>query len=1476
MVTKTQPGSKTTVMGKIKSAFVDDNGNRRHLLPRHRIPSPPPQPASSSSSNYLLSSPMTGDQFSNQRLSLKPTQELMSERQFPSTLYEDPSALVGPTLLVEKERPHSMTFEPVNYETVEKPIVIQEKIHPMEKEEIQPVIYREREQLDVKQITQLLHETEIKPTTVESRELAPEVREPIVERGEPISENVILPSTQVDDVIRTQVIHEPIVNETIKKTIIEEIQPVLERDIIRPTIVLHTQPIYEKIIEAPIVYREVLQVKELGTRHSGQLEKDVLFTTNPMSPSMIGRASPITSCLDALDAVYSAFGLIVGGQFLTPRILSNIEQNRLLLAGYGALTNSAKDASCLADMKQAFIYCQNRKLFYRGGMHMFLPRQKRPFLCPKRNTEHIKVKNWEELSDMDGRHPVHSIQEETFESNPHHNNKRTPPSKSFGSSIWGRLFVLNWHQIKTSKARFFLAGFAVFIVVLLVALLISLFKYAALAFLKMAELETGEVDVEITSFWGMNHTQVRLTMNDTAHNYSAPRFSGWINVYPSSVCPKTVFYNATYSNSTVQSFNMTLDPYNATWPYMGLNGSEPCVYDKKNCFSYLCKADGGNLPTVLHLYDSDMENTMEWAKRGVKPPDKGKAILSPSAAQYLQVKAGDLVYLQIDAYDYLGFAWWSRMPEKSRKLNQDPDNGDDKLKEIYKKWLESQGKSVQKPDTRMYYSQVYLPVVVDQILDPGTKFASDRNTIMMDLQHFHSHFTPFIHPKIPQGNVNSWKQVKLWEYSQSVIFNLPPADRVDVYIQSYDDAAAQVSHFASEISYKLGFPLIDSTFPVIESMKQTSFIGMVLNLVLNLVIVILLCLASLLIYSVLTIDLTSRGFELAVLRSSGMSNPRLLYLLGLKCTSSSFPALVLGIVASQLLMAVAVHFFEKLTFMKLTYWLSYKAVITSVALAIIIPTISSIFPIRSVMSQSIFEAIDKSRSKSSGVVYKIDRSEKQHDRRTPFLIGFILFLFGFSVYYVFPMALLSMSLGILGDVFLAIILGMIFGLVCLSLNLQGVTERTILKVLLVWWEATPVMNITLRNVNTHRYRNRKTTIMYSLSLGFVVFMAATLSLQVESFTEMQKKTGGGFVKFYGRSKDDFGPIKPYEEYLETQSVVQDWAWNTLAMDVKREDSQFYVSNIGRVVKDKATVVAITPNFFQVTFDFLTIASEGSGLSAANGPDMMRSLYSLRGSTTALLSSHETDKLALTSGDQILLLNGSRIFSRVKPLAYLSSAPTFQTLSPFPHDGTEVLVSLTTYMRWTNCTSLLEIPMDTLIIQFRDSAGDGDITRVKNAVAGIVARQGKNVKSWDYRDATVRGKFTGMITAYFFTLAIGIVMIICFFSLMSSMYTNITEQTKEIGILIVLGLSHKQVYRIYIYEAFAVIFSSSMFGLLIGAVVAWTMSLQQQLWQQISLPFYFPWYFVLATFGLSVLFAGWASFKPLRSLFKAEIVEILRG
>lgn len=76
----------------------------------------------------------------------------------------------------------------------------------------------------------------------------------------------------------------------------------------------------------------------------------------------------------------------------------------------------------------------------------------------------------------------------------------------------------------------------------------------------------------------------------------------------------------------------------------------------------------------------------------------------------------------------------------------------------------------------------------------------------------------------------------------------------------------------------------------------------------------------------------------------------------------------------------------------------------------------------------------------------------------------------------------------------------------------------------------------------------------------------------------------------------------------------------------------------------------------------------------------------------------------------------------------------------------------------------------------------------------------------------------------FNVIIAITMFLCFFSLASSMSANLLDQTKEIGILRAMGFTKNRIKLLYFYEAFILVISSCMLGVMIGMAVGFTMVL----------------------------------------------------
>ena len=115
------------------------------------------------------------------------------------------------------------------------------------------------------------------------------------------------------------------------------------------------------------------------------------------------------------------------------------------------------------------------------------------------------------------------------------------------------------------------------------------------------------------------------------------------------------------------------------------------------------------------------------------------------------------------------------------------------------------------------------------------------------------------------------------------------------------------------------------------------------------------------------------------------------------------------------------------------------------------------------------------------------------------LFGLISVGFGLSIYVMLPLSLLKQNYGLILDVFFAILFGLLLGITLLVSNFQAFLEIILLYTLLIWEKKS--MKILLRkNLMLHRKRNKLTSLIYSVTLGAVIFLITSASLTLKSIT----------------------------------------------------------------------------------------------------------------------------------------------------------------------------------------------------------------------------------------------------------------------------------------------------------------------------------------------------------------------------------------
>lgn len=113
------------------------------------------------------------------------------------------------------------------------------------------------------------------------------------------------------------------------------------------------------------------------------------------------------------------------------------------------------------------------------------------------------------------------------------------------------------------------------------------------------------------------------------------------------------------------------------------------------------------------------------------------------------------------------------------------------------------------------------------------------------------------------------------------------------------------------------------------------------------------------------------------------------------------------------------------------------------------------------------------------------------------MFGMIAVTYGLSIYYFLPLAMLSFNFSLILKIFFFILVGMLFGLSLLAFNLQRFLE-ILFTYAFLFFEKKSMKSMVLKNLSAHRMRNKMTSIIYSIALGFIIFLIVSYQLQLKS------------------------------------------------------------------------------------------------------------------------------------------------------------------------------------------------------------------------------------------------------------------------------------------------------------------------------------------------------------------------------------------
>ena len=185
------------------------------------------------------------------------------------------------------------------------------------------------------------------------------------------------------------------------------------------------------------------------------------------------------------------------------------------------------------------------------------------------------------------------------------------------------------------------------------------------------------------------------------------------------------------------------------------------------------------------------------------------------------------------------------------------------------------------------------------------------------------------------------------------------------------------------------------------------------------------------------------------------------------------------------------------------YGLSASAVFLGLVFGILMPFLANYFPGKETMDQELRQSLDITKRTKDEFGVKIQKLEDIGISGNQLIASIMLVVLGFTTYYFVPLAFLTgrttLAILLLNMVLILVIIGLTF--IC-TLLFEHVEHLLLWISMHTCCRKERHLNVIVqKNLLGHRQRNTKTSIMFTLSISFLIFSSSTFKLvQLMIFT----------------------------------------------------------------------------------------------------------------------------------------------------------------------------------------------------------------------------------------------------------------------------------------------------------------------------------------------------------------------------------------
>ena len=734
-----------------------------------------------------------------------------------------------------------------------------------------------------------------------------------------------------------------------------------------------------------------------------------------------------------------------------------------------------------------------------------------------------------------------------------------------------------------------------------------------------------------------------------------------------------------------------------------------------------------------------------------------------------------------------------------------------------------------------------------------------------------------------------------------------------------------------QVNIQLPIYLIMAGVEVAKIFLQDIFIG---------IMFFLWTLCVLLVYSLMLGNVDERTYEFGMLRSLGFKKNNLTLLIIIQGFIFAIPGTILGLITAYIANNYVAFLFNWYTNLVMPYFLSTSNLIFGIIAGLSIPIVSSYFPIKKCLDDNLRETLAIFNKKIGDIVVSMIKLENLGVSPTTLIAAITLIIIGLLTYYVAPLSFLLLNSSLFLFIMIGILITMLLGLIILTQLLVPYLQKFILKIIMfLSFKDRNLHLIVIKNLEGHKRRDQQVSIMFMVALGFVIFAGCTLNLVVDFVETIAKSLIGGDFSIYITNQNGqnitFNEIainnylqsmkQNYPDLIQNYGYIS-WSSNDLLYD-ENVVLKSRISPLSGYPIIRRRVYGIDRNFIDSTYTSLYSISQydkkiNKSYTYDKKIDIIKMMYDNpnipyllkgQGNDSFIFPTNENKRLLKILGDfqmNMIAAEGIR-----KSQAISVENPAKLSFNFFiPHSFPCKIVGMAnklpgilTYSSYNSIAMYSEvyIPMEQMkkLIDIESEIYNTNFGNVSNVTLDGVRKRQFILKYKDKVTKDLRemlyfsmNNYLGTLSCFsiqlddvieisekvkrvigYIFLVLGIIaLILSFFLIWTSFYSNIRENITEYGIMRSIGITKAQSIRIYLYEAATIILTSIIIGTFIGVVISSSLILQFDIFIELPFIFNFPYqlYFILISVGLFLGLLG--SYYPTYAVNSLSLVKIMKG